>query len=660
MRPLVVISLLLVAVIGVVLFMFREDSAPSGTATPPAATREQPKPAGQPELARVAPDKVVDREVIEAPVNVENDDIVNRSVNNSLTGRVFDDQQRPLPNARVVLSLDPFMGEDLSMMWFLGKEPTGKQVETTTDAEGVYTFRSVEPASDYFMLADHADYRQTQEQLVSVGDSGEFAGPDMFLTEGALLSGYVVDVGENPVANAWLYLDSAYMMGTDPRSPDRIETYSDENGYYEMRNVGPGPRNLAVVADGYAMRVQHNLKFTGEPGEVIEQTFRLDLGHPIAGRVFGPQNEGIAGAKLMAMNYSNSQSSRGEAVTNENGEFQIDNLAQGSFNLMIDAKGYRVARHNRVQVGDLNVQVEMIKQACVSGRIVSDGEPVESFTATVFRSNPAGKDGGPPIFESIGVEEKFDVDANGNYTLCGLDGGTFRIKIRSKGLAPRMSEEFTVADGQVLGDLTIAMTRGGTIKGRLVAADGSAISGARITSHDDEEGRTNLDPFLGGLITTNTTQRKAKSDSEGNFELRLLNPGTYRIQVAHPNFTTELVGGISVREGATADAGSITLKPGGIVKGKVYNRAGELLPRGFVQLLRTDGDEIYTYQGRSNAQGAYAFEHVRPGSYKLSATSNSASGGGDAFGAIAEQQVSEVLINVVEGTAVTRDLNLGN
>ena len=76
--------------------------------------------------------------------------------------------------------------------------------------------------------------------------------------------------------------------------------------------------------------------------------------------------------------------------------------------------------------------------------------------------------------------------------------------------------------------------------------------------------------------------------------------------------------------------------------------------------LRTDGDEIYTYQGRSNAQGAYAFEHVRPGSYKLSATSNSASGGGDAFGAIAEQPVSEVLINVGEGTAVTRDLNLGN
>ena len=45
----------------------------------------------------------------------------------------------------------------------------------------------------------------------------------------------------------------------------------------------------------------------------------------------------------------------------ENGEFQIDNLAQGSFTLTVDAKGYRVARHNRVQVGDLNVQVEMIK-----------------------------------------------------------------------------------------------------------------------------------------------------------------------------------------------------------------------------------------------------------------------------------------------------------
>ena len=662
MRPLVVISLLLLAVLGVVLYMFQDEGTDGGTVAPTAPGPVSTSEAEDPQLALVQPEQPVKVAVKPAERTEEQPTVTNASLSNTLTGKVFDDEQKPLSGATVTLSRDPFMGEDLSMMWFLGKEPTGESVSVKTNSEGVYTFRSVEPASDYFMLADHPDFRQAQEQMVSVGDSGEFPGPDMYLAEGALLTGYVVDIGENPVPDALLYLDSAYVMGADPKSPDRLTTTTDSRGFYELKNVGAGPRNLAVVADGYAMVVQHNLKFSGAPGEVIEQTFRLELGHPIAGRVFGPQNEGIAGAKITAMNYSNQQSSRGEATTNENGEFQIDNLAQGSFNLMVDAKGYRVARHNRVQVGDLNVQIEMIKQACVSGRILSSasGEPIKSFTATVFRSNPSPQGDGPPIYESIGVQEKFEVDADGNYTLCGLDAGTFKVKIRAPGLAPTMSSEFMVEDGQTLGDISIQMTEGGSITGRLVAADGSPVKGARISSHDDEHGESNLDPFLGGLVTTSTTQRKTKSDSEGNFELKLLNPGTYRIQVSHPAYTTDLRRGISVREGAATPAGSITLKAGGMVKGKIYNQAGELLARGFVRLLRSDSDELYTYNGRSNAEGVYSFEHVRPGSYKLSATRGSPSGGGDAFEAILDQQYSEVLINVVEGTTVTRDLKLGN
>ena len=99
------------------------------------------------------------------------------------------------------------------MMWFLGKEPTGKKISTTTNSEGTYSFSSVEPASDYFMLANHPEFRQAQEQLVFVGENGEHPGPDMYLSPGSLLTGYVVDVGENPVPGALLHLDSAYMMG---------------------------------------------------------------------------------------------------------------------------------------------------------------------------------------------------------------------------------------------------------------------------------------------------------------------------------------------------------------------------------------------------------------------------------------------------------------
>ena len=82
MRPLVVILLLLAAVLGVVLFMFNEDSAPGQTATPEVVAPEPSAPAQEPaDLAPVqAPVEAPDRVAQQAPANVESDDLTNRSL----------------------------------------------------------------------------------------------------------------------------------------------------------------------------------------------------------------------------------------------------------------------------------------------------------------------------------------------------------------------------------------------------------------------------------------------------------------------------------------------------------------------------------------------------------------------------------------------------
>ena len=367
----------------------------------------------------------------------------------------------------------------------------------------------------------------------------------------------------------------------------------------------------------------HNIQFEpDQPNQLEERTLTLEVGEPIAGRVFGPENEPVVGAHIMAMKYSNAISSRGETVTDENGNFMIPDLAQGSYNLSVNAKAYRVARHNRVQVGDVNVQVEMIKQACISGRVLDDdGQPVTDFTAVVLRAAPTSDDPQQsPIYENTEVQEKVEASADGSYTICGLNPGTFVLKIRAKGLAPSLSQSFTVADGQVLPDVAVRLSRGGSLKGRLVDSTGAGVAGARLATLDDEHGNSNLDPFLGGLVDTSTTQRKGKSDAEGYFEIDLLNPGRYRLKVEHNLFTTELLRGVVVAEASAADVGSITLQAGGIVKGTLFDGSGAAVPRGTVRLLRADHDETFSYQVRSDAQGNYAIEHVKAGSYRLSAT----------------------------------------
>ena len=229
-----------------------------------------------------------------------------------------------------------------------------------------------------------------QEESINVGEVGEYKAPDIILRPGSTLTGYVLDVGGNPVPDARLDLDSAFMMGTDPRSPDRITAIADNTGRYEFKNVAVGSRNVTVSAEGYGLQVKHNLVFQGVPGDDLEHNFRLEPGHPIAGRVFGPDNEGIEGARILSLNYGKKTSSRGEAYSGPDGEFQIDGLQAGSYILLIEAKGYRAARANRVQVGDLDVQVEMIRQACIGG-VVTDtsGSPVNSFICSIHSASNA-------------------------------------------------------------------------------------------------------------------------------------------------------------------------------------------------------------------------------------------------------------------------------
>ena len=662
MRSLVLTLLVLAILGGLGFFLLSgtetkvdQSAGPEG-AVAEAPVREGPAPSL---VTPEAPERTV--RVAEEPVDDETE-VVSSTAGNTLEGYVFDHEGKPVPDAVVKISADPFMDEALSMAWFLGKNPTGKSDSTRTNAEGKYVFRGINPRNDYFMMADHEEFRPRQEEGVFVGEGGNFTGPDFHMATGATLSGYVVDVGNNPVPDAQLYLDSAYMMGENQVSPDRMSTTTDGTGFYEFRHVSPGPRNLSCIAEGYGMTVLHNIQFAyDQPEQREERAITLEVGQPIAGRVFGPDDEPVVGARIMAMKYSNQTSSRGEAVTDENGNFLINDLGQGSFNLSVNAKGYRVARHNRVQVGDVNVMVEMIRQACVSGKVLdSEGNPVKDFTAVVLRSSaPTDDPQQVPIYENTDVKEVVESSADGTYTLCGLNPGTFVIKFKSKGLAPSLSQPFTVADGQVLADVVVRLNQGGSIKGRLVDSSGAGVAGARLRTLDDEHGDSNLDPFLGGLVDTSTTQRKGKTDGEGYFELNLLNPGRYRIKVEHPSYTTEVIRGLVVSQGGAADIGAVTLKNGGTVKGTVYDNSGALVSRGFVRLLRSDHDETFTYQARTDAQGNYTIPNVKAGSYKLSAT-RAGTGGADAFGSLIEQQSSEVLVNVVDDTTLTRELRLGN
>ncbi len=663
MRPRIVILLVLVAFAALAIALnsldFFGSGSGSGQPIAPAAAEPEPGVERGPGPTLVSPSEGgPQRGEVAAPLESERPRetvLATPGQGNSLTGKVSDPQARPIEKARVRISLEPMMGPDVAVSFFSGAKRTGKALSTTTDATGRYAFKDIAPATGYYLAFDHPEFSPQQESHVLVGERGEFHGPDVTLRQGSRLSGIVRDIGNNPVPDATLQLDSAFNMSWDEPNPDRIETKSDTFGSFEFRNLPEGPRNLIVQAEGYGSLVHPNLSFKGEPGDEQTLDLQLEVGLPIVGTVVGPDGVGVGGAVITAIN-AQGITSRGETLSEPGGAFKIDDLRSGSYFLMVRAEGYKAQRQNRVQAGKMDVLIELGELASISGRVLAGGAPVPKFTAAVRRTTPNPTPGATMVYEETGTQGEFE---DGSFTLKNLDGGHYAVYVTAPGLAPAQSEVFQVVGSQPPSPLTIVLMPGGRIRGRALDAGGAAVAGALVSVRDNLSSDSPLDDFLGGLVTSLATERTVRSDSEGYFEVGELSPAVYKLMVEHPRFTSEVVRELNVVEGGLTQVGDVTLRGGGTVNGSVTDQAGARLPRAFVALISTS-EPGFQYQTRTDAEGRYEFQHVRPGSYKLWATRSSPTSSSDPFQSILDQQASEVSISVADGVPVGMELNLGS
>ena len=665
MRPLIVLVLVLLAAAGVVsaMLLFGDKGGPNGGAVAPAApTPTATEPArGSSELAQVDDVPGAGRGAIDVPVVEPAEDVaVNRpGQGNRLVGRVVDADGRPVADATLRLSSRPMMGDALVLEFF---SPTLKPVSPITvksDASGAYSFRDVAPRTDYYLKADHPAYAAVQESLVLVGERGEFPGPEIVLRLGSGLTGYVRDVGNNPVPDAELLLDSAYVMNWEADNPDRLVATSDSSGYYEFKNVPQGPRNLMVKAEGYGVQVRsgNDLQFKGEPGDTRQIDFVLEPGLPIHGQVLDPEGMGVPAAKVSAVHFQNQTTSRGEAITDEQGHFRIENLRDGSYIMMVQAPGFSQERLNRVPAGKVDVVIDLKRQACVVGRVVTPGGGTPALRVELQRTSPKTSPNDIQIFESTNINADVPAGSDGGFKLCGVEPGYYMVIGSGEGFAPTASNTFQVLDGQDPPPVAVTLQIGGTIRGRVVDPAGSPVVGAQVISRDQQTPDSGNDAFFGSFVTSTATERTTRTNAEGEFVLPNLAPGNYKVVIDHPQYAGATVTDLQVSDGQTAQASPTTLREGGIVRGNVL-QGGAPVQRAFLQLYSTT-DASRSYQTRSDAEGRFEFTHVRPGSYKLTATRSSPTSSSDPFQAILDQQASEVVLTVSEGLPTTRELNLG-
>ena len=301
----------------------------------------------------------------------------------------------------------------------------------TTKKAGTFAFHDLEPGQVYILRAAHADYTTervhpidstdpaTMHQVVRLGDGVSVFG-DVKDDAGAAIAGARIEVFDIAVSS---------VSSTPP--PERWAE-SGADGAFDVPHLSPGVKRVFVHKEGYATDGTSSVRVGGDADPVV-LSYTLSRGAVIAGQVVDQgSGEPVAGARIVARPLSllpntvarpnppvraPDEGQVGEigestattqprfpqavagsiqekaflirnAVSGEDGRFEITGLMRARYTLRVFAPGFNRTRGRTVDSGTTELRIGLVPSPRMIGRVVGgDGGGAE----------PQGNEGGLPF-----------------------------------------------------------------------------------------------------------------------------------------------------------------------------------------------------------------------------------------------------------------------
>ncbi|MCI0650959.1 MAG: sigma-70 family RNA polymerase sigma factor [Planctomycetes bacterium] len=519
----------------------------------------------------------------------------------SVAGRVLDEDGNPIAGAGVELSKQHSMAggvikEAIELELFEGGEPMLPGKRAVSAHDGTYRIAAID-AGNYSLKARADGYAAFRGEPFQIQEDAAVEGRDVVLARGLAIHGTVVSRSGVPVAGAKVTAtqgspgfmhDHWLAPGADPKGLiEEIEdgalarfggrphtTTTDADGHFEIAGLESGQHSVTATADGFGSTrlteiaagggaVQVTLESSGSLAGVVLDAATGDPVRDFSLKV-GKRSVPILEDALHSLEISNFDFfGQGEHFQSPDGRFQKAELAAGSYDVEVRAKGFSLfeAKNVAIVAGEEQLlEVRLEPGGSIEGQVVNHrGEPIEGATVARATEEEAGgtmrmvmavavtdDSDGESITMELGSGDSVRTDKEGKFLIEGLPEGTIDLKVSHKDYMDHTVEGVDVARRRVKNVGRVTLEKGGTIFGTVNNAAGKSVH--IMIMKETEQG------FPGGM------PRMVNVDRSGNYSQSGLAPGRYSLHVQRID-SDEGMGGVFVAGGtggqqATLDLGA--------------------------------------------------------------------------------------------------------
>ena len=428
----------------------------------------------------------------------------------TLRGLVLDDAGSPVAGAEV----RAVAGEDIDI------RAQRRAREGTSDAEGRFELAGL-PAGEQRLTATAPGFKPAKAGPLPLADGQVHDGLELVLDAGAAVAGRVLLPDGSPAAEAEVELsfDPAALNGLNAASAAEGASGTavcDAEGAFRITGLGGGP--FLVRAELFREEGPWLFDQTTsvQPG-TTDLELRLREVPALTGSVLDQDGEPVTDYRLDLRAGNLGGLIAGERterrVTDPEGRFSIDRVADGAWNLYVEAEGFGYAgpvSADRPGPGSEPLTITLERGVTLAGRVVDPGGRPVRDARVVWQA-----DSRDLVLNIIKAGPSVDArsDEAGAFELAGLPAGALTVETSSDHWAPGEALTLDAAPGERIEDLELVLREGGTITGIFLDDEGEPQKSALVQIQ--EPGGAN--------------QQVTQTDGEGTFRVGRLVPGTWQV-----------------------------------------------------------------------------------------------------------------------------------